>query len=109
MSDAEGYPVNLDRRPTEAEHAGWDVVVSPATDGEGWQYASVFKCAASLDVLGTILVVSSGFKCVIRTAGHLAAACRKPVLPPTIGFACFCITACARSMHRCAACLATCK
>ena len=42
-SDAEGYPVALDQRPSEEEPLGWRLVVSPATDIEGWQYASVFK------------------------------------------------------------------
>ena len=43
ISDAEGYPVAVDKRPTEEEPLGWRLVVSPATDIEGWQYASVFK------------------------------------------------------------------
>jgi hypothetical protein len=42
-SDAEGFPIALDKRPTEEEPLGWRLVVSPATDIEGWQYASVFK------------------------------------------------------------------
>ena len=44
ISDAEGYPVPVDKRPTEEEPLGWRLVVSPATDIEGWQYGSVFKC-----------------------------------------------------------------
>lgn len=44
ISDAEGYPVVVDRLPSEADHAGWEVVTSPATDREGWQYGSVFRC-----------------------------------------------------------------
>lgn len=44
ISDAEGYPVNIDHRPSEIEHGGWDVDTSPATDEEGWQYASIFRC-----------------------------------------------------------------
>lgn len=48
ISDAEGYPVLLDRLPSAADHAGWEVVTSPATDREGWQYGSVFRCADML-------------------------------------------------------------
>ena len=47
ISDAEGYPVPVDKRPTEEEPLGWRLVVSPATDVEGWQYGSVFKCVSS--------------------------------------------------------------
>ncbi len=37
----------VDKRPTEEEPQGWRLVVSPATDVEGWQYGSVFKCVPS--------------------------------------------------------------
>ncbi len=32
----------LARKPSE-DDAGWEVVVSPATDAQGWQHATVFK------------------------------------------------------------------
>ena len=53
ISDAEGYPVPVDKRPTEEEPLGWRLVVSPATDVEGWQYGSVFKCVTVTNYAGS--------------------------------------------------------
>lgn len=48
-SDASGQPVALSDPPDDTGHThtskGWTVHISPATDADGWQYASVFKCA----------------------------------------------------------------
>ena len=41
-SDAEGRPVALAHRPTD-DDAHWELAVTPGTDDEGWQYATVFK------------------------------------------------------------------
>lgn len=44
-SDEDGNPVALSRPPHETRHFGWQLAVSTATSANGWQYASVFKCA----------------------------------------------------------------
>lgn len=48
-SDASGQPVTLTDPPNDTSHThsskGWIVHISPATDADGWQYASVFKYA----------------------------------------------------------------
>ena len=41
-SDAEGNPLQLDPVP-EPDGGAWQLVVTPSTDCDGWQYGSVFK------------------------------------------------------------------
>ncbi len=70
-SDDAGQPVTLPDTPNDAERAtghsksGWVVHVSPATDADGWQYASVFKYAVLLMIclwwrrMHTLVCISS--------------------------------------------------
>ena len=48
FSDAEGNPVTLDVPPNkDPDPTKWRIVVSPATDREGWQYGTVFQHLSS--------------------------------------------------------------
>lgn len=50
-SDEDGNPVALERPPSEGRHLGWRLAVSTSTASDGWQYASVFKCASLLPAI----------------------------------------------------------
>lgn len=58
LSDASGQPVTLPDPPDDARHThtskGWTVHISPSTDADGWQYASVFKYVAMMLHCGTM-------------------------------------------------------
>lgn len=42
-TDPEGNPVNFDNPPSEDAAGDWELIITEATDDDGWQYATQFR------------------------------------------------------------------